>query len=204
MKENQENSVGQILNYVTLPVNAIGNRSETQTVPVVQGDPNVFLDNDDGLRARSLAPRGSCIVWGGTSQSCAITYCWSGTDGSVYTAHLTVGGSNGQSNPTSMTSSNTNYMGPYEYNTGFGGWFRSSRHECSNSDTILGTTHRISRQGNTLQLYNAHNAFVDHFRCDNCGFGGVSCDGNLLNNLLVFTNGQATGVTCTANDNGEL
>lgn len=191
---------GTVLDYVSLPVDPERlSTNETMLVPVIQGDPDVFLDDEDGVQARSLAARqsGSCIVWSRVSGSCSLTYCWSGTGG-VYTAHVTIEGSNGQSNPSDMSSSNGFYLVNWPFwNNGWGGWF-PARHECSNGDTQVGTLHRINSEGGPLeQGQNAAGAVVDYLQCNNCVFSGIKCQGVLIDNLLAFTNGASTGVECT-------
>ena len=198
MKRELASPPGTILNYVSLPIDPERlTTNDTKLVPVVQGDPDVFLDDEHGVKARSLAARGSCVVWSRISGQCSITYCWSGVAG-IYTAHVTIEGSNGQRNPSNMYSSNPFYLVNWPFwNNGWGGWFRQG-HECSNSNTEIGTLHRTTAEGGPLeQGINAAGAVVDHAQCDNCVFSNVKCQGVLLNNLVAFTQGTATGNHCT-------
>nr|ARR28600.1 secreted in xylem 2 [Fusarium oxysporum f. sp. cubense] len=178
MKEAQKHSPGYIHRMVTL-----GTGENAIEVPIVEADPDMLLDGEKGMRARSLAPRGTCFSFPATSSGCMIDYCWKDNHGNTWSRFVTVRGSNGQSNPRSVTSSDTNKLSfNTQFNDGYGGWFPEG-HECSNSDTQIYTNHFLYEGG-------VGTAYVNRFRCDNCNFGFLRClSDNLKNNLIAYANG---------------
>jgi hypothetical protein len=183
MKESQTYPPGYIHKYVTL--------GEGISVPIVEADPNILLGDEDGVRARSLAPCSSCLSIPNGSGNCNINYCWTGTDGNTYAEAITITGSNGKSNPTSVTSSNiSNLYLSSTANTGYNHWFPTG-HECSNDDTQMYTDHRLDPNG-------GGQSHVSQLQCDTCEFNGFVCRSSyLLNNLVAFAGGSAAQVNCT-------
>ncbi|KAF5984284.1 secreted in xylem 2 [Fusarium coicis] len=140
LKENQKFPPGYVHKMVTF-----GTGEDTTTVPIVEADPDMLLDDENGIKARSLAPRGSCFSFPMPSSGCMIDYCWIDSGGHTYSAAITIRGSNGQSNPSSVTSNDpANLSLNNVFNDGYNGWFPTG-HECSNSDTQIYTDHRCSR-----------------------------------------------------------
>ncbi|KAF5622400.1 secreted in xylem 2 [Fusarium tjaetaba] len=99
LKDNQKFPPGYVHKMVTF-----GTGEDTTTVPIVEADPDMLLDDEKGMKARSLAPRGSCFSFPMPSSGCMIDYCWIDSGGHTYSAAITIRGSNGQSNPSSVTS----------------------------------------------------------------------------------------------------
>jgi hypothetical protein len=168
----------------------LGRGQDAMTVPVVEADPAIFLDDVDGVRARSLVPRGQCMSFSLPGVNCLINYCWRGYDDVIYSEYITIYGSNGWSNPSRVSSSNLNKLSfNILLNDGYGNWFPLG-HECSNDNTMINTNHRM--QENLLG-----NARVDHVRCDSCNFRGLTCSTAALRyNLAVFSNGVMSQSLC--------
>ncbi|KAF4449969.1 secreted in xylem 2 [Fusarium austroafricanum] len=186
LKEAQIHPPGYIHKRVTF-----GEGEDAVTVPIVEADVDMLLDDEKGVKARSLAPRGSCFSFPMPSSGCMIDYCWRDDSGSIYSRGITITGSNGQSNPASVTSNDpVNLSLNNVWNDGYNGWFPTG-HECSNSNTQIYTDHRLL-QG-VIGV-----AYVDHVRCDNCNFRNVNCLTDALkNNLIAYSNGVASQSRCT-------
>jgi hypothetical protein len=185
LKEAQIHPIGYVHKYITF-----GNGNDVVTVPIVEADVDILLDDEQGVKARSLAPRGSCLSFPTPSTGCMIDYCWRDDQGVIYARAITITGSNGQSNPTSVTSNDPANLGFNEvYNNGYNGWFPRG-HECSNSNTQIYTNHRLV--SGVLGP-----AYVHHVRCENCNFRGVVCLSDLLkNNLIAYANGVSSQSGC--------
>jgi hypothetical protein len=191
MKESQTYPPGYIHQYVTL-----GEGSDAVTVPIVEADLNVLLDNEDGARARSLATRDQkCNMFSAAGSNCLINYCWTGTDGVVYSEWLSVlpGKKPASSNPKTVSTSNINNLYLSDtYNTGYNHWFPNG-HECSNSDTQMYTKHRLADGV-------VGDAYVDGLQCDTCFFSSLECLSDFTgNNLVAFTGGTAVPIHCVQN-----
>jgi hypothetical protein len=182
MKERQTHPPGYIYKYIT-----IGNKS----TPVIEIDPDMLLDDDDGVYARSLAPRWVCYTVIPPFGNCNINYCWADPDDNIYTEAIAVIGSSGPSNPTNVTTSNShNLVLNGQYNTGYKGWFPTG-HECSNSDTQIYTNH-------TLGNNNWGVAHITGLVCETCQFADVIGDSLMVTaKLAAQTNdyGPWTNVT---------
>ena len=185
MKEAQTYPPGYIHKYVTL--------GRDISVPIVEADPDILLNDADGVRARFLVPRGNCLTLTPAGSSCNINYCWVDTDDNTHTEAITITGSDGRSNPTSVTSSNnTNLYLSGLFNTGYNHWFPTD-HECSDDNTQMYTVHRLHELADGI-------AYVSNLQCDTCEFGDLVCRSSLLlNNLVAFTDGGAAQVQCTQN-----
>jgi hypothetical protein len=186
MKEGQTNPPGHIHRYVTL-----GKGSDAVSVPIVEADLNTLLDDEVGVRARSLAQRdNNCLYYSPLDGSCNINYCWRDKQGNYYTEYLTITGSDGQSDPKSLTGSNSsNLYLPAKYDDGFKHWFPYG-HACSNSDTQIYTSHLYA--GNIYDV-----AFVYNLRCDTCDFDGIKCkSSDLAATLVAYTNGGPAIIQC--------
>ncbi|KLO88624.1 uncharacterized protein LW93_4433 [Fusarium fujikuroi] len=169
-----------------------GEGKDAITVPIVEADVDMLRDDEKGVKARSLAPRGSCFSFPMSARgSCMIDYCWRDDSGAIYSRGITIRGSNGQSNPAAVTSNDPNNLSFNSiFNDGYNSWFPTG-HECSNSDTQIYTNHRV-----LPGLTNV--AYVDHVRCDNCNFRNVNClSDSLKNNLIAYANGVSSQSRCT-------
>jgi hypothetical protein len=71
MREGQTYPPGYSHRYITL-----GEGSDAASEPIVEADPNILLDDENGVRARSLAARGNCQSRSSIGSTCFITYCW--------------------------------------------------------------------------------------------------------------------------------
>jgi hypothetical protein len=188
LKEAQIHPPGYVQKYITF-----GNGSDAVTVPIVEADVDILLDDEQGVKARSLASRGgsiSCMSFPTPRSGCMIDYCWRDDEGVIYSRAITITGSNGQSNPISVTSNDPANLGFNEvFNDGYRGWFRRD-HECSNSNTQIYTDHRLlSGVMGT--------AYIHHVRCENCHFGGLKCLSDVLkNNLIAYSNGVSSQSSC--------
>lgn len=190
-KAHQIHEPGYIHGYTTF-----GEGANKVSVPIVEGDYDIFLENEQGIKARSLAGRGlagSCLSFTAPPGDCLINYCWRGTGPLELTFSQTIriSGSNGQSNPTLVESSDTRYL-RLTGSDGYNGWFPRG-HECSNSNTQIYTDHLL--QGNVFG-----EAYVDRVRCENCNFRNLYCpeaSSPLKNNLIAFSNGVASQSSCT-------
>jgi hypothetical protein len=176
MKEAQTHLPGYIHDYISL-----GGRS----VPVVEADPDILLDDEDGHRARARSLPGACQSLTNAAGSCNLNYCWTDINNDVYTETLTITGSNGQSNPSNVASSNTAHLAlDPRLNHGYNGWF-GKNHECSNRDTVIYTdVYYNGAMNNVLSL--------NWLECDTCYYGSFVCnfgDTTLLNNIAIYTNG---------------
>jgi hypothetical protein len=67
MKKSQTHLPGYIHNYISL-----GDRS----VPIVEADPNILLDNKDGHQARIRSLASGCQSITNSAGSCNLNYCW--------------------------------------------------------------------------------------------------------------------------------
>jgi hypothetical protein len=181
MKERQIYPPGYVHKYITM-----GDKS----TPIVELDPDILLDDDDGVSARSLVPREVCGTIAPTNTySCNINYCWLGTNRFPYTEAITITGSNGVSNPISVTTSNRNnlQLDP-TYNNGEGHYFPTG-HECSNDDTQMYTDHNLN-----TSWAKAHVTDLD---CYFCTFASLLGEGAMVNaGLVAYTNGGASEVAC--------
>ena len=155
-------------------------------------NPNPDFDNNDGDGARSLAPRGNCLPISNGQGNCNINYCWTGTDGTQYTEAITISGSDGNSNPTSMTTTNSaNLYLSGLFNTGYNHWFPLG-HECSNDNTETYTVHRLDEDGDSP-------AHITDLNCKTCDFGSLICSIAMVTaNLVAYTNGGAGEVPCAS------
>ncbi|KAH7322009.1 secreted in xylem 2 protein, SIX2 [Rhexocercosporidium sp. MPI-PUGE-AT-0058] len=185
MKREQIHEPGYVHKYVTL-----GTGDDAITVPIIEADPTILLSDEEGVKARALAPRGACMSFAASSSSCTINYCWKDDAGAVYSEAIDIRGSNGQSNPSFVTSSSTtNLQFDDINNNGYGGWFPQG-HECSNSNTQIYTKHRLFAGVFT-------SAYVDGVRCNNCNFGRLNClSRQLKDNLIAYSNGVASQSSC--------
>jgi hypothetical protein len=187
MKEGQIYPSGYIHTYITF-----GEGSDALSVPIVEVDPNILLDDEDGVRARSLASRdgGSfCSSFFTPFGSCTINYCWS-VNGVIYSEALTITGSNGQSNPSNVASSNdANLSLDPNLNNGYNGWFPQG-HACSNSNTQIYTDH-------LLQDGTSGTALINNLQCDACLFSGLTClTTSLQSNMGAWSNGVPLRARC--------
>jgi hypothetical protein len=178
MKEAQTHLPGYIHDYISL-----GGRS----VPVVEADPDILLDGEDGHRARARSLNGACRSFTNAAGSCNLNYCWTDINNIVYTETLTITGSNGQTNPTNVESSNTVHLQlDSSLNTGYRGWFAKG-HECSNSDTVIYTN--VYYNGLTNKVVS-----LNRLACDTCsGSTTLICNGGdttLQNNIAIYPNGN--------------
>lgn len=186
MKRDQKYPPGYHHSNVTF-----GEGADAISVPVIEADPDILLDNDKGIHARSLAPRGACMSFVGRFSNCEINYCWRDGAGELHSEYITIEGSNGPSNPRAMYTSNYENLDFDEVlNDGYNGWFPTG-HECSNSNTQIFTRHLW--QGGVYT-----SAYVDRVRCDTCDFSNLRCYSNQLkNNLIAFSNGVNSQGRCT-------
>ena len=170
----------------------MGEGNNKTTVPVVEIDLDILRDDEVGHRARSLAPRGSCYSRQQNSEPsyCNIAYCWKDTNAVLYNEFIIIQGSNGQSNPINVWSSNGDHLQLNNiFNDGLNGWFEQ-RHECSNDDTMIWTNHRWDAGSMGV-------ARVDHVDCRTCSFGGLYCQSDILkNNLQALGNGIDPDIGC--------
>ena len=162
-----------------------------KSTPIVEVDADILLNNNDGDRARSLAPRGNCLPIPNGQGNCNINYCWTGTDGTQYTEAITISGSDGNSNPTTITTTNSaNLYLSGLFNTGYNHWFPLG-HECSNDNTETYTVHRLNEDGDGL-------AHITDLNCKTCDFGSLICSITMVTaNLVAYTNGGAGEVPCS-------
>ncbi|KAF5684379.1 secreted in xylem [Fusarium denticulatum] len=187
LKEAQIYPPGYIHKRVTF-----GEGKDAVEVPIVEADVDMLLNNEKGVKARSLAPRGACFSFPTPPRgSCMIDYCWRDDNGVIYSRGITITGSNGSSNPSSVTSNDpTNLSFNPIFNDGYNGWFPYG-HACSNSNTQIYTDHRLLPGLSGV-------AYVDHVRCENCNFRNVNCLSNSLkNNLIAYSNGVGSQSRCT-------
>jgi hypothetical protein len=180
MKERQIYPSGYIHTNITF-----GKGSDAFSVPIIEADPNVLLDNDDGVRARSLAARQGtfCTTFFTPFGSCTINYCWYDSSGGIYSEFITITGSDGISNPTGVTSSDGSILSlDPNLNNGYNNWFPQG-HACSNSDTQMYTDH-LSQSGVTGI------ALVGNLKCSSCTFGYFQCQtASLQGNMGSWSNG---------------
>lgn len=182
IKEGQTHPPGYIHNYITL-----GGRS----VPVVEADPDILLDDDDGHRARARSLPSACSSIGNGPGNCNINYCWTDWEGKIYTETITIVGSNGKTNPTSVFSSNPTHLQlDATLNNGYNGWFHIGE-ECSNSNTVIYTDVFYD---DTLGFSVA----LTHLQCNTCFFGTLVCfEEELTKNIAAYTNGNSSAyVNC--------
>jgi hypothetical protein len=182
IKKRQDYSPGYIHEYDT--------QTGGKSTPIAEVDADILLNNNDGDHARSLAPRGNCLPLPNAAGSCNINYCWTGTDGTEYLEAITISGSDGSSNPTSMTTTNSlNLYLSGLFNTGYNHWFPLG-HECSNDNTETYTVHRLDEDGDSP-------AHITDLNCKTCDFGSLICSIALTNaNLIAYTNGGPGEVPC--------
>jgi hypothetical protein len=164
MKQDQSYPPGYIHNYVTF-----GEGSNTTTVPVVEGDPAILLDTEDGIKARDIAPSLQCFTFNSKTY-CLIIYCWVDNSNTLHTAWFGIipGPNPVTSNPKSILSSDIQHLSLNpEYNTGYNGWFPKN-HECSNSNTMIYSNHYLSDTSKGV-------AYISGLQCNNCIFSGLGC-----------------------------
>jgi hypothetical protein len=180
-REGQTYTPGYIHERVTL-----GEGSNAVSMPIVEANPNKLLE--DSVQARSFVARDDCSSITANSTGCFIRYCWTNSLGVSYSEVLTITGSDGQSNPTSVESSNTaNLASDTFYDNGDLGWFPQG-HECSNSNTEI-YTKQFWKSG----IMEA--AVISNLRCDTCNFDSVQClTAPLQGNLRVA--GASMQVNC--------
>ena len=187
LKLVQRNPPGHVYRNITL-----GRDNDALTVPVVEMNLDILRDDRHGALARSLAPRGTCYNRQVNSQPgyCDIAYCWKDSAGTIYNEFIRIQGSNGNSNPVNVWSSNGGYLTlDSVHNDGYHGWFEEG-HECTNDNTMIWTNH-LWQQG-AMGL-----ARVDHVDCNGCDIGGLYCASTELNgNLVALANGLAPDVQC--------
>jgi hypothetical protein len=187
MKEGQPYPPGYIHTYITF-----GKGSDAFSVPIIEADPSILLDDEDGVRARSLASRdGSfCSSFFTPFGSCTVNYCWIANDGEVYSEALTITGSNGPSNPTSLTSSNDNNLSlNTTLNNGYNNWFPQG-HACSNSNTQIYTNHFLQDGINGI-------AVINNLQCNKCRFSGLTCFATSLQGIMaVWSNANVLAESC--------
>jgi hypothetical protein len=155
-------------------------------VPIVEADPNILLDDEDGHQARRRVLPSACQSISNGQGYCNIGYCWTDSDGSVYSEAITITGSNGKSNPSSVTSSNTAHiqLDP-TLNTGYNGWFAKG-HECPNSDTEIYTDHLYDGSMDYV-------TFLKFLECETCFYGIFACKNeSLVNNIVSYTTSVTT------------
>ncbi|GAO18706.1 uncharacterized protein UV8b_00033 [Ustilaginoidea virens] len=183
LKAAQKHRPGYFHQNVTL-----GTGADALVVPVIEGDYDVLLDGEKGVRARALAPRGACAKFSKLWGSCSVNYCWKDGSGVAQSAYITVKGATGKKGsgiPDSVYSSNTKVLNLDRYgNDGYNGWF-ARRHECHDGDTQMFTAHLI--QGTVVGR-----AMVDKFRCDICDFDRLRCYSSFLANNLVALGSDST------------
>ncbi|KAF5688794.1 secreted in xylem 2 [Fusarium circinatum] len=186
LKEAQKYPPGYIHKRVTL-----GTGKNAKEVPIVEADPDMLLHGEKGIKERSLAPRGSCFSFPASSSGCMIDYCWLDNDGNTWSRFIIISGSNGRSNPRSVTSSDTSKLSFNSiFNNGYGGWFPEG-HECSNSDTQIYTDHSLSAGIKGT-------AYINRVQCNDCNFGFLRClSDSLKNNLIAYSNGVSSQSSCT-------
>jgi hypothetical protein len=188
LKLRQRNPPGHVYRNMTL-----GKGDDALTVPLMEMDLDILCDDEHGALARSLAPRGTCYSRQENSEPeyCNIAYCWKDVNNVVYNEFITIQGSDGESNPINVWSSNGNYLIlAHTQNTGYNGWFEEGR-ECSNDNTMMWTGHFWS----TASGYGT--ARVDHVDCKTCEFGGVYCPApELQGNLAALANGLEPETKC--------
>lgn len=192
MKEAQLYPPGYIHRYITLQGD-----SDAVSVPVVEADPNILLDDEDGVRARSLAPRDQCSTYNARRGVCFIIYCWQASNGTLFTAYLILKPdptNPKQGNPSGLSTSNINCLSlNTEYNTGYKHWFPNG-HECSNHDTIIYTNHYLADGTKGV-------AWIHGLECDNCDFAGIGCMANTgfngnNNNMGAWSSNSAALYYC--------
>jgi hypothetical protein len=194
MKESQSYPPGYIHENITL-----GEGSNAVTVPVVEVDPNILLDDADGLQARSLVPRSACLNYGtapGTT-NCLIIYCWIAADTSIKTQFLNLlpgtGKNPGKADPQSLQSNDINYLyiNP-TYNNGYNHWFPKN-HACSNDDTIIYTNHYFADD-----VFGV--AYISNLACNSCVFQTLGCLENSgftsYNNLQGWSSRSGARLPC--------
>jgi hypothetical protein len=188
LKDSQIYSPGHIHRNLTF-----GKGDSIRTVSIVEADCDILLpDNDrDGMKARSLAPRGQCLNFPSLTGGCVINYCWENSAAFTYSEAVYIDGSNGKSNPSSVAVTNTqNIWFDKSFNTGYNGQFPKG-HECSNSNTEIFTDHVWAKD-----IYGV--AWVDDVRCDTCDFGKLNCESGsaLQENLQAYTTGASSWSMC--------
>ena len=190
MKRDQSYPSGYIHAYVNF-----GEGSNAMTVPVVEGDPAILLDDEDGIRARDVTPSAQCLTL--TSiKSCLIMYCWKDNNNALHSEYLSItpGKNPVKSDPTSIRSSNINMLSlaSRKYNTGNNDWF-AENHACSNSNTIMYTNHYLSDTSQGV-------AYVSGLECNNCVFSGFGCVSGTgfssSNNLHTWSSNSASVMSC--------
>jgi hypothetical protein len=173
--------------------------SSAITVPVVEADPDILLDDKDGIPVRILDPRDQQCPTPTPpmdGQGCYIIYCWILNNGTVFTEYLNLvpGKNPGKSNPTSLTSSNINHLSMSQrFNDGYNHWFAKD-HECSDRDTVISTNH-----------YLANNVFgvasIHYLQCGSCIFQTLYCQSwsgfGRVNNLEGWSSNSGALLYCT-------
>lgn len=189
MKESQSYPPGYIHDYV-----AFGEGSNAITVPVVEGDPAILLDNEDGIRARAIVPPQQCLTFN-SKTACLIIYCWRDNNNTIHSPWLAItpGKNTKKSNPTSVKSFDINSLSlNAEYNTGYNNWFPLG-HECSNSDTMTYTNHYLADTSQGV-------AYIHGLQCNNCLFTGIGCMPNTgfssSNNLHAWSSNSPVQRSC--------
>jgi len=189
------------LNQVFLPgyVHAnltFGKGSSAETVPLVEADFSLLLDNGGSIQSRdgSTSPP-QCSTFTSRRNYCLVIYCWRDNAGVFITAWLAIQpGASPRDNPISIASNNVQTISlSIGYNTGANNWFADD-HECSNKDTLMYTNHYLT---NTSQAV----AYVQGLQCNDCVFNAVGCVSNTgwdssNNNLKAWSSNSAVIYSC--------
>jgi hypothetical protein len=179
LKEAQTYPPGYIHDYISF-----GNSSDAISVPLIEPDYDIFLSDKDGVRARSLAPRGGCISAASRVGSCKVNYCWK-YRGDTFTGHLTLHGGGLESNPRDIKPSNDFYLDlNRELNNGYKHWFPEHQ-DCTNAIGATIYTNHLLAMRHTGSTYGV--AHISGLQCGDCEFRGLDCqDEELKNNLVAF------------------
>jgi hypothetical protein len=192
MKKDQTYPPGYVHRNITL-----GEGSDAVSVPIVEANLNILLDDDDGVRARSLVARDQCISYRASQGSCLINYCWTANNGTIYSEWLGITGGKvaASDNPIRMTTSNINTLSlSTTYNTGYNSWF-PNHHECSDSDTMTYTNHYLANGVTGV-------AYLHGLQCDTCFFKSLGCmpnTGFASNGLSAWSSSSAAPIYCGGN-----
>jgi hypothetical protein len=179
MKEAQAYPPGYIHDYITF-----GNGSDATSVPLIEPDYDIFLSDEDGIRARSLAPRGGCVSAPSRAGSCEVNYCWNYRD-HYYSGYLTLRGGGLESNPRDIRVSNHYDLDlNRELNNGYKHWFPENQ-DCTNAGGATIYTKHLLVSSHPRDRYGV--AHISRLYCNTCEFSRLDCqDEELKNNLVAF------------------
>jgi hypothetical protein len=168
--------------------------SDAVSIPIIKAD------HED-----SVQPRWSIHATASRDSSdCIIFYTWTDTIGCKdngyycynFYENITITGSDGKTNPTSVQSSNdSNLALSTKFNNGYNNWFPHG-HACSNKHTQIYTQHRLHISQDIMC-----NAYVTDLKCDTCEISGLyyfSSDNPSLQNAALEVRGHST-ITATGN-----